>query len=133
MQKIWKNLLNVLSLILASGGFILAYLSKKYMGMSRSLAYRHQGYMDGIFASQLLKSQLGVIIVVTAIAFVVHMKFGKGLYKELRAVLFSAGILSALNVVMFNNPPLWAPYVYVGIGIYFIKSIVMFYQSTTIK
>ena len=87
MQKIWKNLLNVLSLILASGGFILAYLSKKYMGMSRSLAYRHQGYMDGIFASQLLKSQLGVIIVVTAIAFVVHMKFGKGLYKELRAVL----------------------------------------------
>lgn len=119
MQKIWQYILSTASGILIMAGPVLNYLSKKYMGMSRSLAYRHQGYMEGIFATQLLKSQLGVIIAVTAIAFVAHLKFGKGLYKELRLVIFTAGVLSALNVVMLNKPPLWAPYVYVGVAIFF--------------
>jgi len=133
MHKIWKYILNI-----ASGAFIIAgpllnFLSKKYMGLSRSLAYRHDKYFDSVFAPHMLKSQLYVVLALTVIALIAHTKYKKGMYNPLRHVLFSAGILCGLNVIMTQNPPLWSPYVYIGIGLYLIKSLVVFYQSATIK
>ena len=117
MNKLITRVLSILSGILIVGGTLLGYLSKKRMGVQRSLMFRNQKLEEGLLSLR----GLSVLTIVATVFFLIVWR-QRRLFSSKHKLMWGMSSVSLVMSMVFlkTSSYMGAPWIFLGVYLLYV-------------